>query len=102
MAFRYARVVAFNCTGCSASLNFAIGMLAKPQHDLRHHVEVEAYHNETSLIGLAVSAGYREPETTRRAFQRPQTARKVADSAPFARRTPSLCSDRASFARRAA
>jgi hypothetical protein len=40
------------------SLNFAIGMLAKPQHDLRHHIQVEAYHNETSLFGLAVSGGY--------------------------------------------
>jgi hypothetical protein len=40
------------------SLNFAIGMLAKPQYNLRHHVEFEAYHNETSLIGVAVTGGY--------------------------------------------
>ena len=40
------------------SLNFAVGMLAKPQHDLRHHVELSAYHNETSQIGVAVNAGY--------------------------------------------
>ena len=40
------------------SLNFAIGMLAKPQHDLRRHIEVEAYHNESSLIGLAITGGY--------------------------------------------
>jgi len=33
-------------------------MLAKPQHNLRHHIEVEAFHTETSQIGLAVTGGY--------------------------------------------
>ena len=44
------------------SLNFVIGMLAKPQHDLRHHIQVEAYHNETSLIGLALAIARKLPE----------------------------------------
>ena len=37
------------------SLNFAIGLLAKPQHDLRQQVEISAFHNETSQIGVGVS-----------------------------------------------
>jgi hypothetical protein len=40
------------------SLNFAVGMLAKPQHDLRRQVEITAFHNETSQIGVGVTGGY--------------------------------------------
>src|SRR5205814_5082711 len=40
------------------SLNFAVGMLAKPQYDLRHHLEIIAFHNETSRIGGTFNAGY--------------------------------------------
>ena len=40
------------------SLNFAIGVLAKPQYNLRHHFEFEAYHTETSQIGLSAAGGY--------------------------------------------
>ena len=39
------------------SLNFAVGVLAKPQFDLRRRVEFVAFHNETSQFGLAVNAG---------------------------------------------
>jgi hypothetical protein len=39
------------------SLNFAIGMLAKPQFDLRRRVEFVAFHNEKDQFGLAVNAG---------------------------------------------
>jgi len=40
------------------SLNFAVGMLAKPQYDLRRQVETTAFHNETSQIGVGVTGGY--------------------------------------------
>ena len=40
------------------SLNFAIGVIAKPQYNLRHRVEFQAYHNETNQIGLSVTGGY--------------------------------------------
>jgi len=40
------------------SLNFAIGVIAKPQYNLRHRVEFQAYHNETNQIGLSVVGGY--------------------------------------------
>jgi hypothetical protein len=39
------------------SLNFAIGLLAKPQHDLRRQIEITAFHNETSQIGVGVTGG---------------------------------------------
>jgi len=40
------------------SLNLAVGVLAKPQYDLRHHLEIIAFHNETSRIGGTINAGY--------------------------------------------
>jgi hypothetical protein len=40
------------------SLNFALGMLAKPRYDLRRQVEITAFHNETTRIGAGVTAGY--------------------------------------------
>jgi hypothetical protein len=46
----------FNVT--QTSLNFAVGMLAKPQHDLRRQIEITAFHNETTQIGAGVTAGY--------------------------------------------
>jgi hypothetical protein len=39
------------------SLNFAVGLLAKPQHDLRRQIEFTAFHNETSQIGVGATAG---------------------------------------------
>jgi hypothetical protein len=39
------------------SLNFAVAMLAKPQYDLRRQVQIAAFHNETSQVGLGVTAG---------------------------------------------
>ena len=38
--------------------NVAVGVLAKPQHDLRRHVIVSAFHTETSQIGLGATGGY--------------------------------------------
>jgi len=40
------------------SLNFFVGALAKPQHDLRRQIEFSAFHNETTQIGAGVNAGY--------------------------------------------
>jgi hypothetical protein len=39
------------------SLNFALGMLAKPQFDLRRRIQITAFHNETTQFGLGVNAG---------------------------------------------